>query len=209
MTLTKYGHSCVLIDDGRTKILFDPGSWSDIPDIAVDAIVITHIHGDHIDMKKHGKLFASAPRIITQSEVKVELDRHQVANEIVEDGESVMVGSMTLAGVGSDHAIIHPNLPKFRNTGYLVDGKIFHPGDNLTVPAEPVETLLLPIVAPWSKVEETMNYVSSVQPKRAFAIHDGFINSEGHALFAHFGSVMASQNGMEFIQPELGKIYEI
>lgn len=209
MTITKFGHSCVLVDDGQTKILFDPGMWSDVPDLTVDAIVVTHVHPDHLGLDKHLELFKSSKRIITQSEVKVELDKHQINCEVIEAGQIVQVNTVTLEAFGVDHEIIHPDLPKFKNTGYLVNGKVFHPGDSFTVPVVPVEVLLLPTTAPWCKASETMDYITNVKPQKYFAIHDGFLSENGTMMYGHWAKIAGDKINAEFIQPELGKAYEI
>ena len=71
--------------------------------------------------------------------------------------------------------MIHPDIPRITNVGYLVDGRVFHPGDALTVPDHPVETLLLPVMAPWSKISEVIDYVREVKPQRAYDIHDALL----------------------------------
>jgi hypothetical protein len=65
---------------------------------------------------------------------------------------------------------------------FLVDGIVFHPGDALTLPMRPVDTLLLPVHAPWCKLAEVIDYVRAVKPRRAFPIHDGLPNDFGRAL---------------------------
>jgi L-ascorbate metabolism protein UlaG (beta-lactamase superfamily) len=73
-------------------------------------------------------------------------------------------------------------VPRIQNVGFLVDGLVFHPGDAFTLPGAPVDTLLLPIYAPWSKVAEVIDYVRAVKPGRAVPIHDGLLNDAGLAL---------------------------
>ena len=55
---------------------------------------------------------------------------------------------------GQDHALIYEEIPLVVNTGFLIDGDLFHPGDAFTVPDEPVRTLLLPIAGPWLTAAE-------------------------------------------------------
>lgn len=75
---------------------------------------------------------------------------------------------------GQLHAVIHPDIPRITNVGYLIDGgTVFHPGDALTVPeGRTVDTLLLPVHAPWNKIAEVIDYVREVAPRRAIDIHD-------------------------------------
>lgn len=208
MQITKFGHSCVLLDDGQTKILFDPGSYSEIPAIQVDGIVITHVHQDHLDIEKLQAILKNcSPKIITNSEVKVELDKYNIECEVVEQGGESQIRTFNFEAIGNDHAIMHPDLPKFQNTGYILNENILHPGDTLIVPTKNINLLLLPIAAPWSKVEETLDYLSEVKPKICFPIHDGFLNGGG--AFYRFTNMWCEKLSIEFIQPELGQSYEV
>lgn len=54
LTYSYYGHACFLLDDGKSKILFDPfltgNPQASIKpdDVEADYILVTHAHGDHI-----------------------------------------------------------------------------------------------------------------------------------------------------------------
>lgn len=209
MQLTKFEHSCVLLDDGTTKILFDPGLYSNIPELKLDAVVITHVHLDHLDPEKIKPLIASNPgvRVITNTQSKEELEKHGIQSELLEQTQKTTVNTMTLEGFGNNHAIMHPDLPKFQNTAYLINDKILHPGDALLVVDRPVETLLLPVAAPWSKVEETLDYIAAVKPKNCVPIHDGFITDGG--AFHRFAKMWCEKIGANFIEIESNKQYEI
>lgn len=208
MKITKYDHSCILLDDGKTKILFDPGLYSDLPpDLAVYGIVITHVHQDHLDIEKHKTLLNSGVSIITNSEVKAELDKHNISSEVIEEGDTATINTFTLEAFGKDHAIMHPDLPKFQNTGYLVNDKILHPGDALLVIDKPIDVLLLPVAAPWSKVEETLDYIAAVKAPIIIPIHDGFIKDGG--AFHRFAKMWCEKLNLQFIELEFGKTYEL
>lgn len=206
MEITKFGHSCILLNDETTKIIFDPGMYSEIPEIHVDAIIITHVHSDHYYMENLEKLFKNnIPRIITNTQVADELKKHGMHAEVIEHGQSTRVSDFLISAHGNDHAIIHPDMPKFQNTGYLINNSIFHPGDALFLPPQPVEILFLPIVAPWSKVSETLDYLTAVKARINFPIHDAFLKFNGN--FYKLSKQWCEKNGTEFIEPELNKIY--
>ena len=54
LTYNYYGHACFQLDDGTTKLLFDPfltgnpQASINEKDVEADYILITHAHGDHI-----------------------------------------------------------------------------------------------------------------------------------------------------------------
>jgi hypothetical protein len=98
---------------------------------------------------------------------------------VAHPGDDFEFSGSAINVVGGNHAIIHPDIPQIPNIGFLVDGQVFHPGDALTVPDEPVATLLLPVHAPWSKLAEVIDYVRAVDADQAYAIHDGLLNDLG------------------------------
>lgn len=206
LKITKFGHSCVLIEDGQTKILFDPGMFSEIPDLEVDAIIITHKHQDHIDLEKHRRLFKENTRVITNSEVSSELLKSEINSEILEDGGTIAIGGVKISAHGNEHAVIHPDIQAIQNTGYMINDSIFHPGDSLYKPLVAVSMLLLPVIAPWSKINETLDYIDKVGAKVNFPIHDGFL-IEGGGPFYRLAKQWCEQRGLEFIEPELNKAY--
>jgi L-ascorbate metabolism protein UlaG (beta-lactamase superfamily) len=60
-----------------------------------------------------------------------------------------------------------------------IDELIYHPGDSLHVPEQPIETLLAPAQGSWMKTAEAIDFVKAIKPQRAFAIHDAQINDRG------------------------------
>jgi Beta-lactamase superfamily domain len=99
-------------------------------------------------------------------------------------GDAFTAAGFEVTVHGELHAQIHPDIPQVKNVGFLVGGQVFHPGDALTVPEEPVATLLLPAHAPWSKTGELIDYVRAVHADQAFAVHDGLLNDTGLGLVA-------------------------
>jgi len=46
----------------------------------------------------------------------------------------------------------------------------------------PVDTLLVPLHAPWSKVAEVLDHVAAVRAPTVHAVHDGLFNDRGRAV---------------------------
>ena len=111
--------------------------------------------------------------------------RMDVRRENAEGAAEVMANAGFEVSVhGELHAVIHPDIPRIPNIGFLVGGQVFHPGDAFTVPEEPVATLLLPVHAPWSKLSEVIDYVREVRADQAYALHDALLSELGLGAFA-------------------------
>lgn len=210
MKITKFGHSCILVEDHHTLAMFDPGAYSELPEQLPElhAAIVTHKHADHFNLENLSLLAKASPEmvVICNSEVAGELAAVDFKVSVLEEGQSAEVGHMEIAAFGKEHATIHPDLPTLANTGYLINNAVYHPGDALHVPPVPVEILLLPIVAPWSKISETMDYVKAVQPKVVIPIHDGFLKFGG-PFYANIKQ-LCEQHNIEFFERINYQAYE-
>jgi L-ascorbate metabolism protein UlaG (beta-lactamase superfamily) len=182
MELIKHGHACVVLAEEDRRIVIDPGAFTDPAAFAgADAVLITHEHFDHFEPVRLRAALDAAPglEVWTNGSVAAALDGLGGRVHVVGDGDALEVAGFDVHVHGELHAAIHPEIPQVRNVGFLVAGQVFHPGDALTVPGEPVSTLLLPVHAPWSKLAEVIDYVRAVAADQAYAIHDGLLNDTG------------------------------
>jgi len=183
MRIFKHGHSCVRLEAGDHAVVIDPGMFTEAG--AVDgatAVLVTHEHADHWTPEA---LRATDAPVFTIEAVAAQIREQapDVAERItvVRPGETFDAG-VTVRAVGEKHAVIHPELPHFDNSGYLfaVEGaSVFHPGDALTVPDETPDLLLLPVSAPWLKISECIDYARDVGAPRSLAIHDAIYSQAG------------------------------
>ncbi|MBW1596056.1 MBL fold metallo-hydrolase [Streptomyces sp. JJ38] len=190
MKLTKQGHASVRLErEGRTLVI-DPGGFSE-PDAAVgaEAVLVTHEHPDHFDEQRLRAALEANPaaEIWTLRSVAEQLSAAFPGRvHTVGHGDAFEAAGFAVEVHGELHAVIHPDLPRITNVGFLVDGAegaVFHPGDALTVPGRAVETLLLPLQAPWSKLSEVVDYVREVAPRRAYDVHDGLLADPGFQVY--------------------------
>ncbi|MFJ7995714.1 MBL fold metallo-hydrolase [Streptomyces sp. NPDC096310] len=187
MRLTKKTHACVRLEkDGRTLVI-DPGAFTEEDAThGADALLVTHEHPDHFD---EGRLRAGleanpGAELWTLGSVAERMSAAYPGRvHTVGHGDTFSAAGFDVRVYGELHAVIHPDIPRITNVGYLVDGSVFHPGDALTVPDHPVETLLLPVQAPWSKVSEVIEYVREVKPVRSFDIHDALLTDLARPIY--------------------------
>ncbi|MBC3841883.1 MBL fold metallo-hydrolase [Streptacidiphilus sp. 4-A2] len=195
MRLTKFGHACVRLEkDGRTLVL-DPGAFTEPEALeGADAVLITHEHFDHFEEPRLRAAAEANPalRIWANDAVADQLTGLGAGRvQRVGHGDAFTAEGFEVQVHGEWHARIHPEIPLVGNVGFLVDGEVFHPGDALTVPDQPVGTLLLPVHAPWSKLAEVVDYARAVGAARALALHDAMLSDIGLAGVERFVGMLA------------------
>ena len=183
MRLTKFGHSCLLVEEGGARVLLDPGSFSEGFETLEEltAVCLTHQHVDHVDPERVRPLLDRNPgvRVVSDEGSAEALGEAGADVEVVHDGDELALGGLALRVVGRDHAAVHPEVPVVPNVGYLVGGRLFHPGDALTMPGEPVEVLAVPAGAPWLKLADAVDYLRKVGPRVAVPVHEKVLSEVG------------------------------
>ena len=192
MRLRKLGHSCLLVESRGVRVLIDPGVFSSPADDVdgLSAVLVTHQHPDHVDVERLRRILDRSPdaRLVTdEATARMLRDDHGLDATVATPGQSFDVG-FPVEPVGDLHAEIHPDLPRIPNVGYLLDGRLLHPGDALTVPELDVEILALPTMAPWMRMADAVDFLRAVAPRTAVPIHDGLLKSTD-IFYGHFRSL--------------------
>jgi len=192
MEVTKLEHACQIVTEDSARLVIDPGNFTRPVDVTgVVAVVVTHEHPDHVTHEQVRRILGANPGAVVIGPAGVAralagADGADVAGDVVVDvvtaGDRRTVGPFDLSFHGTRHNLIHSSVPIVDNTGVLVNGRLFHPGDSYTVPDVPVDVLAAPVGAPWLKVSEMMDYVLAVGPRLAYPVHEATLSDVGYGM---------------------------
>jgi L-ascorbate metabolism protein UlaG (beta-lactamase superfamily) len=200
MKLTKYEHACFTVEIDNKLVVVDPGGFSGdfIAPADVVAVVVTHQHGDHFDPDVLAAIYNKNPNsLLLANQAIIDLmPDHR--GQAVEPGQKVTVAGFELAFFGGEHASIHSSMPTVPNIGVMINELLYYPGDSLTVPDIPVDTLALPAAAPWLKIGEAIDFLLAVKPRLAFPTHDAILSEIGKELSDAMLSQTAKSAGIEY-----------
>ncbi|HSX24738.1 MAG TPA: MBL fold metallo-hydrolase [Candidatus Andersenbacteria bacterium] len=210
MNITKIGHCCFYIKENGVGILTDPGAWSTGQNSlsGIDIILITHEHADHFHTDSIKEVLKNNPdaTVVTNSAVSNLLKEQGIACEIIEDGQQKTIQGIEIAGYGKDHAVIYKTIPVVMNTGYFIANKFFLPGDAFVNPGVPIEILGMPMIGPWMKLSESIDWALSLKPKVCIPIHDGMLTPRQWIYIAP--TKVLGEAGIQFDVIESGQSIE-
>ena len=192
MEITRYGQSALLVQEGPTRVLLDPGELSgdsvfELGELA--AVCFTHDHPDHCAPERVGELLRRNPSAEIAAPEDVLAQLGAVGNRGVRrlvGGEAFAIGTLSIEAVGSPHALIHARAPRPLNVGFVISNgrsRLFHPGDSYAAIPSGITVLALPVVGPWGSLREAVDFADAVAPKRVLPIHDAHLSESGRALF--------------------------
>jgi L-ascorbate metabolism protein UlaG (beta-lactamase superfamily) len=180
MRIEKWIHSCLVVEDGGSRVLIDPGRFS-FRDGAVDparfrdlaAIVVTHEHVDHMDEDALKTIRANNPNAPLIANASIASKLPDVT--VLESGKRRCDG-IEIEAISAAHAdLLNATPPK--NVGYTINGRLLHPGDSFDAALDSkkgVEVLALPVMAPWNTELMVAAFATRIAPRVVIPIHDGY-----------------------------------
>jgi L-ascorbate metabolism protein UlaG (beta-lactamase superfamily) len=174
MRLTKYPQSCVLVehDDGG-RLLIDPGNvtmdahaFDDFG--AVDAVLFTHIHADHFDPRAVAAILDRGLPVHANADVCARIDGPATT---VTAGYGFTAAGIDVVAHDMPHVEMVDGSAGPPNTGFVLDGRLLHPGDSLTVDGITVDAIAVPIVGPSISFRDSYIAVERTGASMAVPIH--------------------------------------
>lgn len=202
MKITKYTHSCLLVEmpePVNRTVLFDPGSFStiDVDKLEfLDDIFITHDHGDHMDPELIKQLQAKFPnvRIVAPNDARQQLTQAGISNVTSDAPEDVRF-------FDAPHEKIRPYFPVEppEELGYHYLDMLSDPGDSHSF-SETMPILALPVTAPWGDVVDAAALALELKPKYVLPVHDWHWRDEARESMYNTLEQRFSEAGITFLK---------
>ena len=183
MKITKYPQSAILMEDYKNKrILIDPGDYCYDENFTasnwgkIDILLITHAHSDHCLPEAIKIIKQNNPDLIILSNVEVKnklKDEVNINSEILKLEEEKQINNIKITGIKSIHGELPSGKPKPDVIGFLVDDRIYHPGDTIYLEEKPkAEIVFVPICGTVvMNLKEAARFAKEVNPKLIIPIH--------------------------------------
>ncbi len=206
MRISKYVHSCLLVDEKGKTILIDPGVFSteafDVSAIKkLDYLLITHEHQDHMDIslvKAIVKKFKDV-RIVSND---------SVVNILKKEGiEATSKGDSMIELTETRHEKLL-GMPTPENVMFTIAGRLSHPGDSHSF-GKTAEILALPVQAPWGSFFDALEKATELKPKIVLPIHDWHWSEPARKWFYNVAESYLKSQGIKFVGLETGEGVEL
>jgi L-ascorbate metabolism protein UlaG (beta-lactamase superfamily) len=192
LKITKFVHSCLLVETDDRTALFDPGMMS-VEALGqhdfdrLDDIFITHVHGDHLDPGFIKRLIGKFPTVrITSTQ--------EVVDALAKEG--IKATTTPPAGVEffeSPHEPVMPLFPMPEQVGIHYLDVLSDPGDSHSF-HETKAILALPITAPWGSSIKALNLALELKPQHVLPIHDWHWNDAAREqTYGNFEKILGEQ----------------
>lgn len=210
MKLTKFMHSCVLVEHDDKAVLFEPGifSWnSGLVQVAsmpmLDRVVVSHKHPDHCAepfVRELAKVFPDA-QWFAPSDTHEELRSWGVQNVTNQSSEELQV-------IELNHAPVEPFAEPVQNLVTHWNEVVTHPGDTHDL-LETKDVLLLPVQAPWGTTIRAVNLALELKPKYILPIHDWMWRDEWRETSYDRLAALFAGSQTTFLRPVDGQPFEV
>ncbi|MFC1511716.1 MBL fold metallo-hydrolase [Candidatus Latescibacterota bacterium] len=187
LDITFIGHASVMFQFGGKVIHIDPvsseGDYSTLP--KADLILVTHEHGDHLDMNAIGQIRTDGT-VIVWTEACEKQAEEDLSGIVMKNGESRAVGGFAIEAVPAYNIVNmrgpgQPYHPKGIGNGYIItfgDTRVYIAGDTENTPEmkeiTDVDIAFLPMNLPYTMTPEMVaDAARALRPRILYPYHFG------------------------------------
>lgn len=186
MRVTKHPQSCLLVEsDAGSRLLLDPGSFAaealSPGDLGhVDAVLVTHRHPDHCDARLLDPLRQAGVPVVANADAARAIGD---GVQVVADGQRVEVAGVEVTVHDLPHQVMVDGSPGPPNTGFVLDGRLLHPGDGLSLAGVSAPAMALPIAGPSTSFHDAYCFAIQIGASTVIPVHYAMFPADPH-LFA-------------------------
>jgi L-ascorbate metabolism protein UlaG (beta-lactamase superfamily) len=172
--ISRYRQSCLVVEaDNGARLLLDAGFHTTetrrLQELGtIDAAFYTHEHRDHFDQAWVGPLLELGVPIYANREVCEMIGEGATP---VQDGASFLAAEVTVRAHELAHMPMVDGSPGPPNLGFLIDGRLLHPGDARNIGGLNAEVLATPIAGPSLSAREAYQMVEAAGARLAIPVH--------------------------------------
>lgn len=208
MTITKYLHSCLLIEEDNKTILLDPGQYTyeaKVLDLGklnkLDYLIITHEHFDHFFLPFVKEFVAKFPQVkIISNQSVVDLLQKENIHASYTGNDFVQTEEVP-------HEKLFDKAPP-PNVKFTLFSKLTHPGDSFHFDTT-TDILAMPIQAPWGSLVQAVEKIMELKPKVVIPIHDWHWKDDVRKGFYERLTEYFKPQGIELKGLETGEMIQV
>lgn len=202
LAITFIGHGTLMMEFNGKTLHIDPvGNYADYTKLPkADLILISHEHGDHLDVKTIELLKKEGTKVFQTQICKQKFEAGEVmANGETREFSGIKIEAVPAYNIKNTRPDGKPFHPKGDGNGYVLDfsgTKVYVAGDTENVPEmadlKDIEIAFLPMNLPYTMTPEMVfDAVNRFQPKILYPYHFG--NTDTNRLL----DLMKNQNKTE------------
>ena len=174
MHVTKFPQSCLVVETDGVRVAIDPGTFvtarHDLEELGeLDAVLYTHRHHDHLDVEVGDRRRERGTTLFGNADVVTLLGEDRCT--LVEDGRPFTAAGLPVTPHDLPHVVMVDGAPGPPNTGFLLAGTLFHPGDGIELTGVSVPAAAIPIVGPSISFRDAYRFVEQLGARHVIPIH--------------------------------------
>ncbi|MFA9430214.1 MBL fold metallo-hydrolase [Egicoccus sp. AB-alg2] len=174
MRITKYRQSCLVVEaDNGARLLLDAGyhvtRTRALDELgSIDAALYSHEHPDHFGEEWVGPLLERGVPVFAEASVCSMIGS---AANTVQGGTTFAAAEVPVAAYDLPHMPLVDGRPGPPNLGFLIDGRLLHPGDAKDLRGVGAEVLATPIAGPSCSARDAYLMVEASGARVAVPVH--------------------------------------